>query len=221
MSGRSYLAEIEEFFVGVVRRGLVLRASDVEVIRDWEARGVPVEVVKRGIVEGVSRFLRSAEPSEPLPSSLRYYRAFVETLFEAHLRSLGLGRRFERGKKAYKDLVEVGLEVLRERAQRSSREAERRRYEEAQRRLREEAAVRSASEALSVVEEWLINKALEEAPEEVRERIVGEVSACVAEARRRGLGEAVVRDLERAEKARAVAEGLGVKGVVEEVLRRA
>ena len=67
---RPFLEQIESFFLETVQQGLALRPSDVEITKDWEKRGVPVEVVRKGIADGIQRFLATAAPSQPLPGVL-------------------------------------------------------------------------------------------------------------------------------------------------------
>ncbi len=86
-----YLMQVEEFFVSEVQRGLVLRPADIEVIRDWERRGVPLPVVKAGLLTGIRNFLAAAEAHEPLPSSLRFFRRHVEEAMRAHQRAVARG----------------------------------------------------------------------------------------------------------------------------------
>ena len=64
---RETLERLEAYFLNITRKGLALRSGDIDVLRDWMARGVPEDVVRRGVAEGVRRFLATSEPTAPLP----------------------------------------------------------------------------------------------------------------------------------------------------------
>lgn len=87
----SYIEQVETLFLSTVRKGLCLRAADLETVRDWDRRGVPLNIVSRGLLNGIRAFLASAEPSTPVPSSLRYYRTAVEREFEIYNRAVARG----------------------------------------------------------------------------------------------------------------------------------
>lgn len=223
MPDRPYLAEVEEFFIATIRKGLMLRAHDVDVIRDWEARGVPLDVVRRGIVTGIRRFVEGSDPTSPLPSSLKYYRTFVEAEFDRYGRASGLQRTFDAMRSgprvAAVDPVERALGVLAGLARKAASPAEARRYESAAAHLRGliERGVGPA-EALDDTDDFLVQAFLDEARPEVRRRVEARVRERVEGASRRGLGPAALRDVERAETRAAVAEESGVEGLVGLVL---
>lgn len=217
MPERPYLAEIEEFFISTIRKGLMLRAHDVDVIRDWEARGVPVAVVRRGILVGVRRFLEGSDPSSPLPSSLKYYRTHVEAEFETWRRASGLSRTFEamRVTPRRSDPVERALAILADRAAGAATPDEARRFEAAAAYLRSQVDRRvGPSEALDDTDEFLVQAFLDAMPREVRLPLVERVRAQVDEAARRGLGPEALRDLERTHLRAAVREETGFEGLV-------
>ena len=51
----SYLAEVEQAFLGRLGRGLMLSAADVELVARWERSGAPVEVVLDGLAAAFER----------------------------------------------------------------------------------------------------------------------------------------------------------------------
>ena len=87
----SYLEDVESLFLSAVRKGLSLRVSDLEIVRDWDRRRVPIDVVSRGILYGIQRFLAQAEPDAPVPASLKYYRTAVEKEFQTWERAAARG----------------------------------------------------------------------------------------------------------------------------------
>ncbi len=223
MPDRPYLAEVEEFFIAAIRKGLMLRAHDVDVVRDWEARGVPLDVVRRGIATGIHRFLEGSDPTSPVPPSLKYYRTFVEAEFERYCRASGLQRTFDamraRSRVAPVDPVERALGVLARLAGKAASPAEARRYESAAAHLRGlvERGVGPA-DALDDTDDFLVQAFLAEARPEVRRRIEARVRERVDGAGRRGLGPAALEDVARAETRAAVAAESGFEGLVVQVL---
>lgn len=219
MPDRPYLAEVEEFFLSIVRKGLTLRAHDVDVIRDWEARGVPLAVVQRGILEGVRRFMAGSDPTSPLPSSLKYYRTFVETEFDRWRRASDLHRTFDamriRPRAGTFDPIERAMTILAERSAREANPFMRQALEATARHLRD-LATRHASptEALDEADDFLVQAYLDTVPPEVRNRIDQKVRERVAEAKRRGVGVTALRDIERKETREAVMEESGFEGLI-------
>lgn len=223
MPDRPYLAEVEEFFIATIRKGLMLRTHDVDLIRDWEARGVPLDVVRRGIATGIHRFLEGSDPTSPLPTSLKYYRTFVETEFERYCRASSLQRTFDamrsRPRVAAVNPVERALGVLARLAGKAANPGEARRHESAAAHLRGliERGVGPA-EALDDTDDFLVQAFLDEARPEVRRRVEARVRRRVDDASRRGLGPAALADVERAETRAAVADESGFEGLVVQVL---
>ena len=87
----SYLENVESLFLSSIKKGLSLRAGDLEIVRDWERRGVPEDVISRGILNGINRFLAESDPTESLPSGLRFYRTAVEREFDVWQRAAARG----------------------------------------------------------------------------------------------------------------------------------
>lgn len=73
-----YETVVSEYFLGLRGAGLMLSPLDVEQVRSWERRGVPVAVVCRGLRRGLAEALRGRPPGSPAPRALRAYRLAVE-----------------------------------------------------------------------------------------------------------------------------------------------
>lgn len=113
----SYIETIESFFIGAIRKGLTLKNADIETIRTWQERGIPIDVVRKGIADAIAKFLLNADPGVSLPTTLKYYRFAVEEAFESYERSVARGmtqagddRRGREDDGA--DLIQVARHVL-------------------------------------------------------------------------------------------------------------
>jgi len=80
----SYETVIAEYFLGLRGAGLMLSPLDVELVRRWERRGIPVAVVCRGLRQGLESALRDRPPGNPAPRTLRAYRLAVEDEWGAY-----------------------------------------------------------------------------------------------------------------------------------------
>ena len=76
-----YLVSIEKFFLSLSESGLSLSATDYDLIQQWENRGVPANVICRGIKTGFVEFERT-NPRQPSRISLNYLKAFIEEEIE-------------------------------------------------------------------------------------------------------------------------------------------
>lgn len=85
-----YVEIVTDFFTGIRGRGLVLSPAELDLVRAWEARGIPAEVVCRGIEMGVVA-AEAVRPGRPPPQRLAYYSASVEEAFRA-AREKAVGR---------------------------------------------------------------------------------------------------------------------------------
>ena len=70
---KTYLNDIERFFVVVRSSGFVLSAKDCEKVRQWYVRGIPLRIVLEGIIEGHKKFHYHAAPGQRPPHNLSYY----------------------------------------------------------------------------------------------------------------------------------------------------
>ncbi len=62
----------------------MLSPLDLEQVRRWERRGLPVAVVCRGLRRGIEDALRDRPPCSPAPSALRAYRFAIEDEWRAY-----------------------------------------------------------------------------------------------------------------------------------------
>jgi hypothetical protein len=74
----TYETVVSEFFLALRGSGLMLSPLDLEQVRSWEQRGLPVAVVCRGLRRGLAEALRDRPPGSPAPRALRFYRLTVE-----------------------------------------------------------------------------------------------------------------------------------------------
>jgi hypothetical protein len=83
----TYQVVISEFFLGLRGVGLMLSPLDVELVRTWERRGIPVAIVCRGLRRGLEDALQHRGPVSPPPRALRAYRLAVEDEWNAYRRA--------------------------------------------------------------------------------------------------------------------------------------
>ena len=76
-----YLVTIENFVLSLKESGLSLSATDYDLIQQWENRGVPANVICRGIERGFIEF-ESTNRSQPFRISLSYLKLFIEEEIE-------------------------------------------------------------------------------------------------------------------------------------------
>jgi hypothetical protein len=69
---------VQETFLRLRGKGLMLGALDTELLRSWAETGVPSEVVVRGLERAAVRVLWDARPGELGPRTLRACRPEVE-----------------------------------------------------------------------------------------------------------------------------------------------
>jgi len=78
---QNYLVTVEQFFLTLKDSGLALSATDYDLIQQWEGRGIPVNVVCRGIKNGVEEFARQ-NTRQSSRMGLSYLKVFVEEEME-------------------------------------------------------------------------------------------------------------------------------------------
>ena len=78
---QNYLVTVEQFFLTLKDSGLALSATDYDLIQQWEGRGIPVNVVCRGIENGVAEFERQNN-RQSSRVGLSYLKVFVEEEME-------------------------------------------------------------------------------------------------------------------------------------------
>ena len=82
LENQNYLVTVEQFFLTLKDSGLALSATDYDLIQQWEGRGIPVNVVCRGIENGVAEFGNTRQSSR---IGLSYLKVFVEEEMERSL----------------------------------------------------------------------------------------------------------------------------------------
>lgn len=90
----SYADLVTDYFTELRGRGLMLSPADLEWVDRWEAEGIPVEVVCRGLKLGAERH-EATRPGARPPQHLGYYAPAVADAFRAH-REGGVGGRAAR-----------------------------------------------------------------------------------------------------------------------------
>jgi hypothetical protein len=80
----TYETVVAEYFLGLRGSGLMLSPLDLEVVRDWKLRGVPVPVVCRGLRFGYERAVAALLPGAAPPRSVRALRLAVEDEWRAY-----------------------------------------------------------------------------------------------------------------------------------------
>jgi len=77
MNNEDYLVTIERFVLSFKESGLSLSALDYDLIQQWEKRGIPTDVVCRGIETGFTEFERT-NPRQSTHLNLSYLKVFIE-----------------------------------------------------------------------------------------------------------------------------------------------
>ena len=72
---------IEKFVLSLKESGLSLSATDYDLIQQWENRGIPANVICRGIETGFIEFERT-NSRQPSLISLSYLKVFIEEEIE-------------------------------------------------------------------------------------------------------------------------------------------
>lgn len=84
MENENYLVTVEQFFLNLKDSGLALSATDYDLIQQWQSRGIPVQVVCRGIENGVAEYDRQST-RQSSRMGLNYLKVFVEAEMERSL----------------------------------------------------------------------------------------------------------------------------------------
>lgn len=215
---RPFLEQVESFFMATVQQGLALRPGDVEIVRDWDRRGMPFDVVRRGVADGVRRFLATAEPHHPLPGVLKYYRTFVEAEFRAwqRARSLGFGGATARPAASTSDLATRAAAILARWANEALDGTVQAIFGRAAVAVRTRDPGCPVGQVLEEIDDRLALELLAALPDDASWR--PRVEAALVAARRRGVGAAALADLERAEIRAAAGEFAGYAGLVDACL---
>ncbi|HOU53336.1 MAG TPA: hypothetical protein PLQ97_05345 [Myxococcota bacterium] len=217
---RSYLERLESFFLSLVRKGMALRAADVALIREWQQREVPEDLVRRGLQEGVRRFLASADPGAPLPSNLRYYRNAVEAEIAVWQRAREQGRRIGTGTTGAQvalDLHEVAMAHARACLDQAPNDEARALWREALEALTNRHPSQSLLDLLDALDDRLATGLVRCAGQEVWRETGERLARMLSEARQRGAGPEALADLQRAGVRTAAEERAGFRGLLDAV----
>ena len=76
---QNYLVTVERFFLSLKDSGMALSATDYDLIQQGENRGIPVNVVCRGIENGVAEFETQRQTSR---MGLNYLKVYIEEELE-------------------------------------------------------------------------------------------------------------------------------------------
>jgi len=76
-SFQEYFQQVERFFVVVRMSGFLLSPKDMEKVRQYYLKGVPLHLVLQGIAEGLKSFQHHAAPQQRVPHSLTFYSHFI------------------------------------------------------------------------------------------------------------------------------------------------
>jgi hypothetical protein len=79
-----YATAVAEYFVQLRGAGLLLSPLDAELVSEWERRGLPVEVVCRGLRAGHEALRRDRPAGAGPPRALRALRGWVEAEWRAY-----------------------------------------------------------------------------------------------------------------------------------------
>jgi hypothetical protein len=85
-----YLNDVERFFFLVRMSGFMLSPRDVERVREWYLRGIPLQVVVEGILEGVRQYRYKAGPNDKLPHQLSFYSHHIGAQVRSFRRPTGM-----------------------------------------------------------------------------------------------------------------------------------
>jgi hypothetical protein len=89
--GATFAEEVTDFFLAFRGAGVALSPLDVDLLLDWQARGVPYAVVCRGIRRAAEKRARDLPAGEPALRSLRSCARAVDEEFRRH-QGLAAGR---------------------------------------------------------------------------------------------------------------------------------
>src|SRR5574341_1203534 len=73
----TYVKDVENYFLYHVGKGIMLSPKEYELIIKWKSRGVPKEVVFKGIIRAIDNYKKKIEKSG-FPRSLIYCASFIE-----------------------------------------------------------------------------------------------------------------------------------------------
>ena len=108
----SYIYCIEQYFLSLTKKGVALSPLDYQKIKSWEKRGVPLNVVCKGIKNGIEFYRKTHGPHKPMPRSIKFCEGLVEKEFINHKR-LRVGVNFRQQGEVYeKKVILRGIDGL-------------------------------------------------------------------------------------------------------------
>lgn len=78
----NYLTTVEQHFLALKESGMALSASDYDLIGQWEARQIPVDVLCRAIDIGFQEIMKHNRAERPGKLSLTRIREQVESALQ-------------------------------------------------------------------------------------------------------------------------------------------
>jgi hypothetical protein len=82
---RSYLREVERYFLSIIGSGVMLSSRDYDLIKEWETREIPIDALCRALGRAVEEYRSSREGR--LPKSLYHCLSEVEEELKEYYRS--------------------------------------------------------------------------------------------------------------------------------------
>jgi hypothetical protein len=73
----SYIKDIENYFLNHITKGIMLSPKEYALIIKWKGRGVPKEVIYKGISRALKNYNKKISKSE-FPRNLVFYASFIE-----------------------------------------------------------------------------------------------------------------------------------------------
>jgi hypothetical protein len=74
----TYLRTIEDVFVSLRGKGVMLSPRDVALVDGWRERGLPLRVVLSALQESAKRFVERRRGDESFPNTLAYFENAIE-----------------------------------------------------------------------------------------------------------------------------------------------
>jgi hypothetical protein len=127
----SYVKEIEEYFLSLVGRGIMLSSKDYDLIINWKKSKIPKDVVFRGISRAFAQNLNVKGSDRFLPS-LGQTISFVEEAIRSHQAGAG---KYREGLDLHEAVIQKTVERLNEIIKSEKRENVRANYIRARKRL--------------------------------------------------------------------------------------
>lgn len=85
MDDHSYIREVERYFLEITGQGVMLSSRDYDLIQSWKKRGVPRDVVLRGIQRALEDCRRRGE--HRAPKSIYYCSDVIEQEIKSYFRN--------------------------------------------------------------------------------------------------------------------------------------